>query len=171
MSDDRVIDYLRTRAQVERDPQLIARVMAAIDEAPSARSPFARFLPAVAIAGVVGIVIAMVLIFGRNPSVGPNPTASADAVPTPATSAELRAAVESGLEVLRESPGVEGTSSSSVLGELGAATWFSWRPNGDQIVISRTDRDVSETAWWLDPGVRATSSRGEHHADDLRAGG
>ena len=159
MSDDRVIDYLRTRAHVELEPELVARVMAAIDEAPAARSPFAAFVPAIALAGAAAVFIALALIIGRGPSVGPNPTASVDAGPAPATSEELRAAVESGLEVLRESPGVEGTSTSSVLGELGAATWFNWRPNGDQIVISRIDRDVSESAWWLDPGAGPPTRR------------
>ena len=163
MSDERVIDYLRTRAHVEVEPELVARVMAAIDEAPPTRSPFAAFLPAIALAGAMAVVIALALIIGGGPSVSPNPTASVDAGPTPATSEELRAAVESGLEVLRDSPGVEGTSTSSVLGELGAATWFSWRPNGDQVVISRADLDVSESAWWLDPEA-GPPARGENVA-------
>jgi hypothetical protein len=161
VTDDRVIDYLRTRSRVEPESELVARVMAAVDAAPAARSPFAAFAPAAAVVAVVAVVIALVLILGQGPSVGPSPTDSAEAAPSPATSVELRAAVESGLEVLRESPSVEGISTSSVLGELGGATWFAWRPNGDQIVISRTDRDVSETAWWLDP-ASGPPARGEN---------
>ena len=42
-------------------------------------------------------------------------------------------------------------STSSVLDALSGATWFSWRPNGDQIVVTRTDVDVAQTGWWLDP--------------------
>jgi hypothetical protein len=165
VSDDRVIRYLRTRARVEPEPALVARIMAAIDEAPSARSPFAAFLPAAAIAGAVAIVVALALILGRGPNVGPGPTDSTEAPPSPASVEELRAALEAATEVLRDSPGVEGVSTSSVLDEPSSATWFSWRPNGDQVAIVRTDVDVAETGWWLDPdgqpparGVNVTTS-------------
>ena len=161
MSDDRVIEYLRTRARVEPKPELVARVMAAVEAAPAARSPFAMFLPAVAITGAVAVAIALALILGQGPSVGPTPTESAEAIPSPATFDELQAAVESGIDTLREAPGVEGLGTSSTLGELGAATWFSWRPSGDQIVISRSDVDVTETAWWLEPGGEPPA-RGEN---------
>ena len=50
---------------------------------------------------------------------------------------------------------------SSVLDELSSATWFSWRPSGDQIVITRTDVDVAETGWWLDPDGQPPA-RGEN---------
>lgn len=161
MSDDRVIGYLRMRARVEPEPDLVARIMAAVDEAPSVRSPFAAFLPAAAFAAAVAIVIALALILGQAPNIGPEPTDSVEPAPSPATGEELRAAVESGIEVLREAPGVEGIGTSSVLGELSAATWFSWRPNGDQIVISRSDVDVEQTAWWLEPGGQPPA-RGEN---------
>jgi hypothetical protein len=167
VSEDQVIQFLRTRAHVDPVPDLVPRVMAAIEEAPSVRSPVAAFLPAFAIAGVVAIVVALALILGQGPNVGPNPTESLDAVPSPATVDELRGAVESGLDVLREAPGVEGSATSSVLGELSAATWFSWRPNGDQIVISRTDVDVSETAWWLNPEAEPPA-RGENIAQMIQ---
>jgi len=124
MSDDRVIHYLRTRARVEPEAQLVARVMAAVEAAPSVRSPFATFVPAVAIAGAVAIVIVLALILGQGPNVGPNPTDSVEAEPSPATFEELQAAVESGVDVLVEAPGVEGVGTSSVLGELAAATWL-----------------------------------------------
>jgi hypothetical protein len=154
VSDDLVIQYLRTRARVEPESGLVGRIMAAVDEAPSVRSPFMAFLPAVAIAGAVAVVIALALILGQGPNVGPNPTESVEAAPSPATLEELQVAVEAGIEVLREAPGVEGVGTSSVLDELAAATWFSWRPNGDQVAISRSDIDVSQTGWWME-------SRGE----------
>ena len=152
MSDERVIQYLRMRARVDPEPALVSRIMAAVDEAPPARSSFAAFLPAVAVAGAVAVIIALALILGQRPNVGPGPTDSVEPSPAPGSVDELRAAFESGLEVLREAPGVEGTATSSVFAELGSATWFSWRPNGDQVVISRTDVDVAQTAWWLVPG-------------------
>lgn len=161
MSDDRVIQYLRARARVDPEPALVARIMAAIDEAPPARSPFAAFLPAVAIAGAVAIVVALAIILGQGPNIGPDPTDSIAPSPSSATVEELRTAVESGIEVLREAPGVEGIATTSVFEELSSATWFSWRPNGDQVVISRTDVDVAETAWWLEPGGQPPA-RGEN---------
>ena len=135
--------------------------MTAIDEAPPARSSFAAFLPAIAIAGAVAVIVALALILGQGPNIGPNPTDSIEPVPSAATVEELRGAVESGIEVLREAPGVEGVATASVLGELSGATWFSWRPNGDQIVIARSDVDVEQTAWWLEPGGQP-QARGEN---------
>ena len=161
MSDDRVILYLRTRARVEPQPDLVSRIMAGVDEAQSVRSHYAAFLPAVAIAGAVAIVVALAIILGQGPNIGPDPTDSVEPSPSAATVEELRDAVESGLDVLRQAPGVEGIGTSSVLGELSAASWFSWRPNGDQIVISRTDVDVAQTAWWLEPGGQPPA-RGEN---------
>ncbi len=159
MNDERVLEYLRMRARVEPEPALVARIMAAIDEAQPAPSAFAAFLPAVAIAGAVAVIVALALILGQGPNVGPGPTDSVEPSPAPATVDELRAALESGLEILREEPGVEGTATSSVFAELGSATWFSWRPNGEQVVISRTDVDVTQTAWWLVPGGQPPARR------------
>jgi hypothetical protein len=161
VSDERVIAYLRTRAQVEPEPQLVERIMAGVESAPHARSRFAALLPAAVVAAAVAIVAALAIIFGQNPNVGPNPAPSTEAAPSPASVEELRTALELGLDVLRRAPGVEGVGTSYVLGELHGATWFSWRPSGDQIVIARSDVDVSETAWWLEPGG-APPARGEN---------
>ena len=151
MSDERVIEYLRFRGQAQPPTDLVPRIMAAVDTAPVSRSPFAAFLPAAVAVGVVAIVATIALILGQDPNVGPGPTESTEAQPSPASVEELRAALESATEVLRHAPGVEGIGTASVLDELSAATWFSWRPNGDQVVITRTDVDVAQTAWWLDP--------------------
>ena len=165
MSDERVIAYLRFRGQAQPPTDLVPRIVAAVDAAPVSRSPFAAFLPAAVAVGVLAVVAIVALILGQEPNVGPGPTESTEAQPSPASVEELRAALESATEVLREAPGVEGVSTSSVLDELSGATWFSWRPNGDQVVIMRTDADVAETAWWLDPdgqpparGVNVTTS-------------
>jgi len=151
VSDERVIEYLRFRGQAQPPTDLVPRIVAAVDAAPVSRSPFAALIPAAVAVGVLAVVAIVALILGQEPNVGPGPTESTEAQPSPASVEELQAAIESGLDMLREAPGVEGIGTSSVLGELSAATWFSWRPNGDQTVISRSDIDVSETAWWLQP--------------------
>jgi hypothetical protein len=161
MSDERVIEYLRDRGQARPPTDLVPRTMAAVEAAPASRSSFAAFLPAAVAVGVLAVVVIAALILGQDPSVGPGPSDSTEQQPSPASMEELRDALESAVEALRDSPGVEGVSTASVLDELSGATWFSWRPNGDQAVISRADVDVAETAWWLDP-TGAPSARGEN---------
>lgn len=149
MSDESVIAYLRTRAMVEPEPQLVARIMSAVDSAPPARSWFAAYVPAAAIAGAVAILVALAIVIGQRPDMGPEPTATAE-VRAPSV-AELRAAHAAAYAVLREAPGVEATITHSIHGELAGASWFTWRPNGDQVVIHRSDLDVVQSNWWLDP--------------------
>jgi carboxyl-terminal processing protease len=151
VSDERVIEYLQFRGQAQPPTDLVPRIMAAVDTAPVGRSPFAAFLPAAVAIGLVAVVAIVALILGQEPNVGPGPTDSVEPRPSPASVEELRAALESAIDVLREAPGVEGVSTASVLDELSGATWFSWRPNGDQVAITRTDVDVAQTGWWLDP--------------------
>lgn len=148
MSERVVIDYLRIRGQVEPPPGFARSVMAAIDEAPPARSWFSPFLPAAAVAGVVAIIALMALLLGQNPNVGPGPSPSSDSSPS-ATLEELEAAVTAATEVLRSHEGVEGIGTSYVFDEVGEASWFTWRANGDQVVVNRSDLDVTETGWWL----------------------
>jgi hypothetical protein len=151
VSDDRAIAYLRSRGQVRPPADLVTRVMAAVEAAPPARSPFAAFLPAAIVAGAVAIIAALAVILGQGPNVGPQSTEAPSAAPAPASIVELREALAAGLEALRDAPGVEGRTTASVLGELSGATWFSWRPGGDQVVIGLTDVDVAESGWWMDP--------------------
>jgi hypothetical protein len=149
--DDPVIAYLQARGRAEPEPELVARIIAAVDEAPVARSPFAIMLPAAVVAGVGAIVVAVAVLLAQQPNVGPQPDESPAASPSPASIEELRAAVESAVVTLRESRGVEGIGTTSIYDELASAQWFSWRPNGDQVVVQRVDVDVAESAWWLDP--------------------
>ena len=150
MNDDRVVAYLRGRGQVQPPADLVARVVAAVDAAP-VRSPFAAFLPAAAVAGALAILVLVAVLVGQGVEIGPSPSDSAQPKRSDATVEELRAAVESGIAALRDTPGVEGRTTASVLGELSNATWFTWRPSGDQAVVLRTDVDVAQTAWWLEP--------------------
>jgi len=151
MSDRVVIDYLRARGRVEPPPGFARSVMVAIDEAPAARSWLSAFLPAAAVAGVVAMVAVTALLLAQSPNVGPVPSASTDPSPsaTGGTLEELEAAVTAATEVLRSHEGVEGIGTSYVLDEVGAASWFTWRANGDQVVVNQSDLDVTESGWWL----------------------
>lgn len=153
MSQRAVIDYLRTRGRVEPPPGFVRSVMVAIDEAPVARSWFRAFLPAAAVAGIVAIIAVTALLFGGVSNVGPGP--SKPAVPFPSASSatleDLRAAVTEALAILRSHEGVEGIGTYYVFDEVGGASWFSWRSNGDQVVVNRRDLDVTESGWWLIP--------------------
>ena len=146
MNDTQVIDYLRSRGHVEPPPELARSVMTAVAAAPPARSWFSAYLPAMAAAGAVAVVVLVAILLGQANEVGPAPTPS----PEPASVEALQAAVREAVGRLRESP-VEGVGTTHVFGELGSATWFSWRPGGDQVVINRSDIDVTQTGWWLDP--------------------
>jgi len=146
VNEAQVVEYLRSRGQAEPPPDLTRSVMSAVGAAPAPRSWFSAYLPAVAVAGAVAIVAVVAILLGQGDNVGPAPTPSAK----PASVEELQAAVREAVDRLRESPGVEGVGTAQVFGELGSATWFSWRPGGDQVVINRSDVDVTQTGWWLD---------------------
>jgi hypothetical protein len=151
VSEERVVAYLRERGRVEPPADLVLWTMAAVDARDQARSPFLAGLPGAAIAAVVVVVALAGLLLGQVIRVGPGATPTSEASPTPASVEELRSALEAATATLREAPGVEGTMSASIQGELSAATWFRWRPDGDQLVVERVDVDVSESGWWLDP--------------------
>jgi len=150
MNDQQIIEYLRSRGRAEPPLELTRSVMAAIDEAPPARSWFSAQLPALAAAGAVAVLAAVVILLGQNPNVGPGPSPSAEASATAASVEELEAAVSAATERLAEAPGVEGVHTSMIEEYLGSAGWFDWRPNGDQVVVLRRDVDVM-TPWWMDP--------------------
>ncbi len=150
MSDERVIAYLRQRGTATPPEGLVTNVMAAVDALPVPPSRFSAFLPAFVAVGVAAAIAALALFVGPARDIGPAPSSSAE-VTQPRTVEELEAAVTAALEVLRTAPGVEGVGTTHVLDELGTVSWFSWRPNGDQVVVNRSDVDVTETGWWLDP--------------------
>lgn len=152
MSEERVIDYLRRRGRVTPPNDLVAAVMAAVDTSPAASPRSRSYLPAFVVVSAA-VVAALVLIIGPGRDVGPamTPSAPAPATARAVTLDELRAAVTAALEVLRSKPGIEGIGTSHVLDEVASVSWFSWRPNGDQVVVTRTDIDVTETGWWRDP--------------------
>jgi hypothetical protein len=150
MSDERVIEYLRLRGRTQPPSDLVPRIMAAVEAAAAGPSRFVAYLPAAVAVGVVAIVVTIALILGQDPNVRPGPTESVEAQPSPASIEELRVAIESAIEVLRDAPGVEGIGTYHVFNELCGASWFRWRPDGDQVVVNRRDVDVTETGWWLD---------------------
>ena len=151
MTEDRVVAYLRARGQVEPPADLVDRTMSAVAAAGNPRSPFAAFMPAAAVAAVAAIVAVVGLLISQGTRVGPPATPRPEPSTSPVSYGEMQAALTAAISALREAPGVEGMSTTSVYGELGTAQWFSWRPNGDQVVVQRDDVDVSQSAWWLDP--------------------
>jgi hypothetical protein len=169
VTDERIIEYLRARGRAEAPTNLVASVMAAVDAAPEPRSRFGAYVPALAAAGAVAVIVVLALLFGFGRDVGPAPTPVATPSPDAmaVTVEELQQAVAGAVDMLRESPGVEGTSTSHVLDELGSATWFSWRPGGDQVVVQRMDVDVTQSAWWLAPDA-GPPGRGENVATTIQ---
>jgi len=124
-------------------------VTTAVDATPIGRASFSWLLPAAAAAGVVAFVAILALALGPARDVGPapspSPTSSADA-----TVEQLRAAVTAATERLAESAGVQGMQTAWIEEYIASATWFDWRPNGDQVVVTRSDIDV-QAPWWADP--------------------
>jgi hypothetical protein len=99
MNDDQIIEYLRSRGRGELPLDLVSSVMDAIDRVPQRRSWFASFVPALAAAGAVAVILALAVLVGQNgpptgstqspaqePSMSPSP--SATAAPTTAPSSE-----------------------------------------------------------------------------------
>ncbi|HEX7171075.1 MAG TPA: S41 family peptidase [Candidatus Limnocylindria bacterium] len=152
MSDERIIQYLRQRGRVLPPHDLVADVMAAIDRPAVAPSRFGAYVPAFVALGAAAVIAVLALVLGPA-RVGPAPTTSAgpSAAASEATVDELRAAVTAAVDVLRSQAGVDGTGTYEVRDELGSVSWFSWRPNGDQVVVNLRDVDVTESGWWLDP--------------------
>ena len=151
MSERVVVDYLRTRGRSEPPPGLVRSVMVAIDEAPPARSWFSAFVPAAAVAGVMAAIAVTALLLGEHQNVGPGPSELTTPSPSAseATFGELEAAVTAATDRLAEGA-VEGRQNFHIEEYLASATWFDWRPSGDQVVITREDIDVT-APWWTDP--------------------
>jgi hypothetical protein len=150
MSGDRISEYLRSRGQVSPPPGFVQSVMTAVDEAPPADSWFIGYLPAAAFAGAVALVVALAILLGGGPNVGPEPSRSL-LVAEPASVEELRDALDNATERLREAPSVQGLQTAHTRQYLATATWFDYRANGDQVVIQRQDTDITMTGWWMDP--------------------
>jgi len=153
--DERIIEYLRARGRDRPPDGFVSSVMAALDDPMPSRSRFAAWVPAVAIAAGAAVVAAVTLLIGQGPDVGPGPS-PATSSPTPNASVEptiddLGVALLDAVDVLRAAPGVEGRQQVEIAGIIGSATWFDWRPNGDQVVVQRQDLDVTETGWWMVP--------------------
>ncbi len=73
MSDDRIIDFLRSQAQVDEPPDLVRSVLYAVDAAPPRRAWFAPLLPAFATAVAMAVVLGLALLLGQRPNLGPPP--------------------------------------------------------------------------------------------------
>ena len=149
MNDERIIEYLRARGSTDVPAGFVGSVMTAVDAAPAGRALFSWLLPAAVAAGVVAVVAVLALVLGPGRNVGPAPSPSA----TPsagATLGELRAAVTDATERLADAAGVQGAQTAWIEEYVESATWFDWRPSGDQVVVTRSDIDV-QAPWWTDP--------------------
>jgi hypothetical protein len=162
MNDRQIIEYLRARGQVSPPVDLTRSVMAALESAPAGRARFSAYLPASVAVGAAAAVAALALLLGTGRDMGPAPNSSA--TPSASVSAvtidDLGVALLDAVDVLREAPGVEGRQQAEIDGTIGSATWFEWRPNGDQVIVQRQDLDVTETGWWMVPdGAPATTGQ------------
>lgn len=156
MNDQQILDYLRSRGRIDPPIDFSRSVMAALDRAPVTESSrFSVYLPAFVAVGAMAAIAILALVLGPARDVGPAPSpsavASASAEATAPDVFDLRVALLEAVDVLRDAPGVEGLQQTEIDGVLGTATWFTWRPNGDQVVVERRDVDVTETGWWLAP--------------------
>ena len=92
MSDERVVDYLRSRAGVEPPMDFVGSVLAAVADAPQQRpSRFAAWLPAAAALGATAAVAAVALFASQvgdvRPSPLPSPSIRTSPAPSPSPSA------------------------------------------------------------------------------------
>lgn len=87
MSDDRVVDYLRSRARVEPPMDFVGSVLAAVADAPQQRaSRFAALLPAAAALGAAAAVAVAMLLTSQGPNVStPDPSPSSSALASPSS--------------------------------------------------------------------------------------
>lgn len=94
MSDEKIVEYLRSRGRAEPPMDLVSSVMDAVDRVPHRRSWFAPFVPAVAAAGAMAVIVALAVLIGQG---GP-PTGSSESptqeptTPSPSATAEPTAA-------------------------------------------------------------------------------
>ena len=156
MNDERILDYLRSRGHSRPPANLVASVMAAIDAQPMPRNRFGAFVPAMVAVGVIAVVAGLAVLLGPGRNVGPAPTPAATPTPEVTTLAQLEAAVRTGITRLTQSDAVRGQVLFSVEGYLASATWFDWRPSGDEVAITREDVDVS-ARWWSEVDGRPLS--------------
>lgn len=78
MNDERIVEYLRSRARVEPPDDLARMVADAVEGTPQRRrSPVAPWLPAVTAVGAAALIATLAILMGQAPSIGPSPAPSA----------------------------------------------------------------------------------------------
>ncbi|MGH2428670.1 MAG: hypothetical protein ACRDGV_07265 [Candidatus Limnocylindria bacterium] len=84
MSDEQIVEYLRSRGRMMPPADLVGSVMDAVADAPQRRlSWFAPFVPAVAALAAAGGVVLLAFIVGQSPDLGPPASGSPPPVATP----------------------------------------------------------------------------------------
>lgn len=94
MTDDRIIEYLRSRGRVEPPLDLVSSVVDAVDRAPQHRSWFTPFVPALVVTGAAAVILALAVLIGQGgpPTGGPqSPTQEPSASSVPSTTPEATA--------------------------------------------------------------------------------
>lgn len=90
MSDEKIIEYLRSRGRAEPPLDLVSSLVDAVDRAPQHRSWFAPFVP-LALAGAAAVILALAVLIGQGgpPTGGPqSPTPESSTSPAPSATAE-----------------------------------------------------------------------------------
>lgn len=153
MNDERIVEYLRSRGRQTPPADLVASIMSAVDGASPRRSWFSLYARAMVAVTAIAAIAVLALVLGPGRSVGPAATSSPGPSATPASASLDRFTDEIGvaLNQLRTAPGVRGLQTSSLRDVTGYAAWFDWRPNRDYVVVQRSDVDVTESGWWMDP--------------------
>lgn len=84
MSDEPIVEYLRSRAQVRPPMDLVGSIADAIEGVPQQRySWFAPFMPAAAAVAAAAVVVVAAVLVGQGPDVGPPPGGSPTQAETP----------------------------------------------------------------------------------------
>ena len=91
MSDERIVEYLRSRGRAEPPPDLVSSVVDAVDRAPQRRSWFAPFVPALAMTAAAAVILVLAVLVGQSgpPTGGPqSPTQEPSTSSVPSTTPE-----------------------------------------------------------------------------------
>lgn len=83
MSDEQIIEYLRSRGRGVPPADLTGAVMAAVESAPASRSWFAPLVPAAAAVAAAAALLVLALLIEQPPGVGPAPSGSEEPTPAP----------------------------------------------------------------------------------------
>ena len=91
MSDEQIIEYLRSRGEVDAPSDLVSSVIGVVEAAPAQRSWIAPFVPAMATTVALAVVVALAVLVGQRLNIGPPP----EETPTPSPTGTIEPAPSS----------------------------------------------------------------------------